>query len=95
MILPDPDHVAPGPGQPQQHPVRTTAVVIFATLILLALTVPQALVNWTRNFDPNPLQETVLSFAQWVQTASRDLRLNAPYVHGRALFLKLTGKDEG
>ena len=95
MILPDPDHVAPGPGQPQQHPLRTSAVVIFATLILLALTIPQALVNWTRNFDPNPLQETVLSFAQWVQTASRDLGLNAPYVHGRALFLKLTGKDEG
>lgn len=95
MILPDPDHVAPGPGQPLQHPLRTTAIVIFAVLSLLAFTIPQALVNWTRNFDPNPLQETVLSFAQWVQTASRDLHLNAPYVHGRALFLKLTGKEEG
>jgi hypothetical protein len=94
VTLPDPDHIPPGPGLRQEHPLRTSAIVIYATLALLALTIPRGLVNWSRNFDPNLLQQATYSVAQWVQLASRQLGLDLPYAHGRALFLKLTGKQE-
>lgn len=93
MSLPDPDHVPLGPGRPQ-HSIATTAIVIYATLLLLAITIPRGLVNWARNFDPNPLQEVAYDFALTVQLGSRQLGLDQPYVHGRALFLKLTGKRD-
>jgi hypothetical protein len=92
--LPDPDHVAPGPGRPQEHSLATTSIVIYATLVLLALTIPRGLVNWSRNFDPNPLQEAALRFAQTVQLGSRQLGLNLPYAKARELFLTLTGKQD-
>jgi len=92
--LPDPDDVPPGPGRPQEQSLATTSVVIYATLVLLAITIPRGLVNWTRNFDPNPLQEVVLRFAQTVQLGSRQLRLDVPYAKGRELFLYLTGKQD-
>ena len=94
MPLPDPDHVTPGPGHPQEHSLATTSIVIYATLALLAITIPRGLVNWTRNFDPNPLQEVVLRFAQTVQLGSRQLGLNLPYAKAREVFLYLTGKQE-
>jgi hypothetical protein len=92
--LPDPDHVTPGPGHPQEHSLVTTSIVIYATLVLLAITIPRGLVNWTRNFDPNPLQQVVLRFAQTVQLGSRQLGLDVPYAKGRELFLYLTGKQD-
>jgi hypothetical protein len=91
---PDLDHIPLGAGRPQDRPLATTSVVIYATLVLLAIAVPRGLVNWSRNFDPNPLQEVVLRFAQGVQSASRQLALNWPYVRGRELFLRLTGKQD-
>jgi hypothetical protein len=94
VTLPDPDHIPPGPGLRQEQPLRTSTVVIYATLVLLALTIPRGLVNWSRNFDPNPLQQATYSVAQWIQLASRQLGLDLPYAHARALFLKLTGKQE-
>ena len=93
MTLPDPDHIPLRPGRPQRS-IATSAIVIYATLILLAITIPRGLVNWSRNFDPNPLQEALYSFALTVQQGSRQLGLDQPYVHGRALFLKLTGKPD-
>jgi hypothetical protein len=47
LSLPDTDHIALGPGRPQQRPLCTTAVVIYGTLALLALAVPRGLVNWS------------------------------------------------
>ena len=93
MSLPDPDHIPLGPGRPQ-HSIATTSIVIYATLLLLAITVPRGLVNWSRNFDPNPLQEVAQRFAQGVQLASRQLYLNWPYERGRELFLRITGKRD-
>jgi len=93
VSLPDPDHIPLGPGRPQ-HSIATTSIVIYATLLLLAITVPRGLVNWSRNFDPNPLQEVVFRFAQWVQMGSRQLGLDQPYLQSRGLFLKLTGKRD-
>jgi hypothetical protein len=94
MSLPDPDHIPLGAGRPQDRPLATTSVVIYVTLALLAITIPRGLVNWTRNFDPNPVQEVVLRLAQAVQSVSRQFSLDLPYVRGRELFLKMTGKQD-
>jgi hypothetical protein len=94
MSLPDPDHIPLGAGRPQDRPLTTTSVVIYATLVLLAITIPRGLVNWTRNFDPNPVQEVVLRLAQAVQSVSWQFGLDLPYVRGRELFLKMTGKQD-
>ena len=94
MSLPDTDHIPPGAGRPQDRPLATTSVVIYATLALLALTIPRALVNWSRDFDPNPVQELLMRTAQGLQSLSRDIGANWPYVHGRELFLRMTGKRD-
>jgi len=94
MSLPDPDHIAPGAGRPLLRPLRSTSIVLYGTLIVLALAVPRALVNWSKNFEPNPAQALLLHSAEAVQSLSQQLRLDWPYVHGRALFLRLTGKKD-
>ena len=94
MSLSDLDHVPPGPGRPQEHSLATTSVVIYATLVLLWLTIPRGLVNWSRNFDPNPLQQFVQEVALTAQSASRDLHLDRPFIWGRERFLTLTGKRD-
>jgi hypothetical protein len=94
MSLPDPDHIPLGVGRPQDRPLATTSVVIYVTLALLAITIPRGLENWTRNFDPNPVQEVALRLAQAVQSVSRQFGLDVPYVRGRATFLELTGKRD-
>ena len=94
MTLRDPDHVPLGVGRPQERPLTTTSVVIYATLVLLALTVPRGLVNWSKNYDPNPVQQVLQSFATGIQSASRSFGLDWPYTRGRELFLQLTGKRD-
>jgi hypothetical protein len=88
------DHIPLGAGRPQDRPLATTSVVIYATLALLALTIPSGLLNWSRNFDPNPVQELLMRTAQGLQSLSRDIGANWPYVHGRELFLRMTGKRD-
>jgi 4-amino-4-deoxy-L-arabinose transferase-like glycosyltransferase len=94
LSLPDPDHIPLGAGRPQARPLLTTSVVIYATLVLLALAVPRALVNWSKNFEPNPAQDVLLRGAQAVQSLSQRLHLDRPYARGRELFLQLTGKQD-
>ena len=94
MSLPDPDHVPLGAGRAQARPLITTSTVIYAVLVLLAFVVPRALVNWTRNFEPNPVQELALRGAEAVQSLSHHIGLDRPYLAARELFLQVTGKRE-
>ncbi len=94
MSLPDPDHIPPGVGRPLLRPLATTSIVIYATLVVLALAVPRGLVNWSKNFEPSPAQELLLRTAEAVQSLSQHLRLDRPYVYGREFFLRLTGKTD-
>jgi hypothetical protein len=94
LSLPDTDHIALGPGRPQERPLRTTAIVIYGTLALLALAVPRGLVNWSKNFEPNAAQEVLLRVAEAVQSVSQRLGADWPYRRGRAIFLNATGKRE-
>jgi hypothetical protein len=92
--LPDPDHVAAGPGAPIARPLRTAAAVIYATLALLALAVPGALVNWVNRFEPSPAQRLVLEGAQALQALSARIGTDRPYERAREAFLYWTGKRD-
>ena len=94
MSLPDPDHIPPGVGRPQERALITTSVVIYATLALLAITVPSGLVNWSKSFEPNPVQAVLLRTAEAIQSLSQRIGADRPYARGRELFLWATGKRE-
>lgn len=72
----------------------TTSVVIYATLILLALAIPRGLVNWAKNFEPSAPQATLLNAAEAVQSLSHRIGADWAFVQCRELFLRATGKRE-
>ncbi len=55
--------------------LRTAAIVIYATLTLLAVTIPQSVVNWLADMNGNPVEETALrgaaAFAEPVAAGRR------------------------
>jgi hypothetical protein len=94
VSLPDPDHVPETPGRPQARPLKTTSLVIYATLILLAITIPRALVNWSKNFEPNATQEATLRVAEAIHSLSRRIGADRLFARGREVFLEETGKRD-
>jgi hypothetical protein len=80
----------PGSGLP----LRTTAIVVYATLALLALTIPQSMVNRLNDFGPGPLRDSALTVAQGMADVSHRLGLDWPYHAGRRAFLSLTNKTD-
>jgi hypothetical protein len=94
LSLPDTDHIALGPGRAQERPLRTTSMVIYGTLVVLALAVPRGLVNWSKNFEPNAAQDVVLRTAEALQSLARRMDADWPYRRGREFFLHATGKRE-
>ena len=81
-------------GQGTQHPVRTAAVIIYATLALLILTIPQSLPNWLRDMEENPVQLVLLRAAGGVEAAAQAARLDVPYRRARATFRAWAGKED-
>jgi hypothetical protein len=81
-------------GQGSPNPVRTTAVIVYATLLLLILTIPQSLPNWLRDMEENPVQRALLRGAEALQDASKHMRLDRAYMLARAAFLDATGKQD-
>jgi hypothetical protein len=81
-------------GQGGVHPVRTAAIVIYATLALLILTIPQSLPNWLRDMEESPIQQVLLHAASGVQVAAEAVGLEVPYRRARAAFHAWTGKED-
>jgi hypothetical protein len=81
------------PG-PQAGHLRTVAVVIYATLLLLALAIPQSIVSWIGDMKSIEMQETLLPAAETLQRLSRQIGIDAPYTRARAAFLALTSKED-
>jgi hypothetical protein len=88
------DHVPVPPGKPLAHPLGTAAVVIYASLALLALAVPSGLVNWSRDMEPGERQHAMLAVAQAIERFSIWTGSNRPYQQARETFLEATGKSE-
>jgi hypothetical protein len=84
-------HPPPGRGA---NPVRTAAMIIYATFALLVLAIPQSLTSWLRDMDESPLQQACLHAAEAVQSTSHRVGLDAAYREARAAFHALTGKED-
>jgi len=80
--------------QGSARPLRTAAVVIYATLALLVLTIPQSLPNWLRDMEENPVQQALLRAASGVQAAAEAVGLAVPYRRARAAFHAWAGKED-
>jgi hypothetical protein len=81
-------------GQGTAPTVRTAAAIIYATLTLLIVTIPQSLPNWLRDMEDNPAQQVLLTAASGVQTAAQAVGLDVPYRRARAAFRAWAGKEE-
>jgi hypothetical protein len=75
--------------------LRKAAVVIYATLALLALTIPESLVSWIRDMRSIEIQEALLPAAQALQRIGDDSRISVPYTRARAAFLALISGQTG
>jgi hypothetical protein len=73
---------------------RKIAAILYLTLGILALTIPQNLVNWLKGLKPSPVQEALIPYAESLERAATRIGAPEPYKFTRALFLKLTGKED-
>jgi hypothetical protein len=91
---PDASPPAADPRANKTGPLRTAAVVVYATLCLLAIAMPQSLVNRVRDINISVLEEALLPAAEALQQASERAGLTVPYQRARDLFLAFAGKEE-
>jgi len=73
--------------------LRATAIVIYATLALLAVTIPQSVVNWLADMNANPVQETALRGAEVLGNLSERTGVPTVYQRARAIFMAISGVE--
>ena len=88
-------HVDPTELDPPQPAgaLRTAAIVIYATLMLLAVTIPQSVVNWLADMNANPVQETALRGAEALRNLSQRSGVAGVYQRARAIFIAISGVE--
>jgi hypothetical protein len=72
---------------------RTAAFVIYATLALLAVTIPQSVVNWLADMNANPVQETALRGAEALRNLSQRSGIPTVYRRARDIFIAISGVE--
>jgi hypothetical protein len=85
-------HTSPAEFE-RPHPagqLRTATIVIYATLALLAVTIPQSVVNWLAD---NPAQETALRGAEALRNLSQRAGVATVYQRARDLFIAISGVE--
>ena len=73
--------------------LRTAAIVIYATLALLAVTIPQSVMNWLADMNGNPVQETALRGAEALRNLSQRTGVATVYQRARAIFIAISGVE--
>jgi hypothetical protein len=88
-------HTSPTAFEPPRpaSALRTTAIVIYATLMLLAVTIPQSVVNWLADMNANPVQETALRGAEVLGNLSQRTGVPTVYQRARAIFIAISGVE--
>jgi hypothetical protein len=88
-------HVNPSAFEParSRSALRTAAIVIFATLALLAITIPQSVVNWLNDMNGNPVQETALRGAEVLRDLSQRAGVATVYQRARDIFIAISGTE--
>lgn len=77
-----------------QYSILRVAVVLYLTLVILAVMIPENLVEWLKGLKPNFIQETTIPYAEGLEQAASRVGADKPYKFTRNLFLKLTGKSD-
>ena len=73
--------------------LRTAAIVIYATLVLLAVTIPQSVVNWVADMNGNPVEETALRGAEVLRNLSQRAGVATVYQRARDIFIAISGVE--
>jgi hypothetical protein len=73
--------------------LRTAAIVIYATLALLAVTIPQSLVNWLADMNGNPVEETAMRGAELLRNLSERAGVATVYQRARDIFIAVSGVE--
>ena len=88
-------HVDPTELDPPQPAgaLRTAAIVIYATLVLLAVTIPQSIENWLADMNGNPVEETALRGAQLLRNLSERAGFATVYQRARDIFIAISAVE--
>jgi hypothetical protein len=88
-------HANPSEFEPPRpaSALRTATIVIYATLALLAVTIPQGVVNWLADMNGNPVQEIALRSAQLLRNLSQRAGVATVYQRGRDIFIAISGAE--
>jgi hypothetical protein len=73
--------------------LRTATIVIYATLMLLAVAIPQSVVNWLADMNANPVQETALRGAEVLRNLSQRAGVATVYQRARDIFIAISGVE--
>jgi hypothetical protein len=88
-------HTSPTAFEPPRpaSALRTASIVIYATLMLLAATIPQSVVNWLADMNANPVQEIALRGAEVLGNLSQRTGVPMVYQRARAIFIAISGVE--
>jgi Na+/glutamate symporter len=75
------------------NPLRNAAIVIYATLALLAVTIPQSVENWLADMNGNPVEDTALRGAAVLRNLSQRAGVAAVYQRARDIFIAISGAE--
>jgi Na+/glutamate symporter len=75
------------------NPLRTAAIVLYATLMLLAVTIPQSVENWLADMNGNPVEDTALRGAEVLRNLSERAGVAAVYQRARDIFIAISGAE--
>ena len=88
-------HVSPSEFEPPRpaNPLRTAAIVIYAALALLAVTIPQSVENWLADMNGNPVEDAALRGAEVLRNLSQQAGVATVYQRARDIFIAISGAE--
>lgn len=78
------------PKARQAHPLRQTAIVLYAALALLWLAIPQSVSNWSRDYLPDFVQPVTKPITETVERFANATRIPLAYEYAHSLFQSAT-----
>jgi hypothetical protein len=92
--MPHTEPLPPKTDAQHSRPVRTAGLVIYLTLALLMVAIPQSLVNWFSDMNDNAVVVTLLRGATALQNFAIATGIAIPYRRAREFFLAESGAGD-